>query len=100
MCIRDSQEYRGIFEKDHALSRRFQKIDVNEPSIPETIEILKGLKSRFESHHGVKYTTSALSTAAELSAVSYTHLDVYKRQVLLVGGCADTFERAAGKRRF
>lgn len=62
------QEYRGIFEKDHALSRRFQKIDVNEPSIPETIEILKGLKSRFESHHGVKYTTSALSTAAELSA--------------------------------
>ncbi len=62
------QEYRGIFEKDHALSRRFQKIDVVEPSIAETIEILKGLKSRFESHHSVKYTASALSTAAELSA--------------------------------
>lgn len=62
------QEYRGIFEKDHALSRRFQKIDVAEPSIAETIEILKGLKSRFEEHHSVKYTTGALSTAAELSA--------------------------------
>jgi ATP-dependent Clp protease ATP-binding subunit ClpA len=62
------QEYRGIFEKDHALSRRFQKIDVAEPSIAETIEILKGLKSRFEDHHGIKYSTSALVTAAELSA--------------------------------
>ena len=61
-------EYRSIFEKDHALSRRFQKIDVTEPSIAETIEILRGLKSRFESHHGVKYTSVALSTAAELSA--------------------------------
>ncbi|MBL8510767.1 MAG: ATP-dependent Clp protease ATP-binding subunit ClpA [Betaproteobacteria bacterium] len=61
-------EYRGIFEKDHALSRRFQKIDVTEPSITETIEILKGLKSRFESHHGVKYTSSAITTAVELSA--------------------------------
>lgn len=61
-------EYRGVFEKDHALSRRFQKIDVNEPSVAETIEILKGLKSRFETHHGVKYTSTALSTAAELSA--------------------------------
>ena len=61
-------EYRGIFEKDHALSRRFQKIDVTEPSIAETIEILKGLKSRFEIHHGVKYTSTALITAAELSA--------------------------------
>ena len=62
------QEYRGIFEKDHALSRRFQKIDVDEPSVAETIEILKGLKSRFEAHHSVKYSASALSTAAELSA--------------------------------
>ena len=61
-------EYRGIFEKDHALSRRFQKIDVNEPSVEETIEILRGLKSRFEAHHGIKYTATALSTAAELSA--------------------------------
>jgi ATP-dependent Clp protease ATP-binding subunit ClpA len=62
------QEFRGIFEKDHALSRRFQKIDVPEPSVTETVEILKGLKSRFESHHGVKYTPSALLSAAELSA--------------------------------
>ena len=61
-------EYRGIFEKDHALSRRFQKIDVIEPTIQQTIEILKGLKSRFEEHHGVKYTASAIAAAAELSA--------------------------------
>ncbi len=61
-------EYRSVFEKDHALSRRFQKIDVGEPSVAETIEILKGMKSRFESHHGVKYTSTALTTAAELSA--------------------------------
>ncbi len=61
-------EYRGVFEKDHALSRRFQKIDVSEPSIDETVEILKGLKSRFEAHHGVKYSSTALSSAAELSA--------------------------------
>ena len=61
-------EYRGVFEKDHALARRFQKIDVVEPSIAETIEILKGLKSRFETHHGVKYTATALTTAAELAA--------------------------------
>jgi len=61
-------EFRGVFEKDHALSRRFQKIDVKEPSVEETVAILRGLKSRFEAHHGVKYTLGALSTAAELSA--------------------------------
>jgi ATP-dependent Clp protease ATP-binding subunit ClpA len=61
-------EYRGVFEKDHALSRRFQKIDVVEPSVQETVEILKGLKTRFEAHHSVKYTANALTTAAELSA--------------------------------
>ncbi|MBV5285687.1 MULTISPECIES: ATP-dependent Clp protease ATP-binding subunit ClpA [Methyloversatilis] len=61
-------EYRGVFEKDHALSRRFQKIDVTEPSVEETVSILKGLKSRFEQHHGVKYSSTALSSAAELSA--------------------------------
>jgi ATP-dependent Clp protease ATP-binding subunit ClpA len=61
-------EYRGIFEKDHALARRFQKIDVPEPSIPETIAILKGLKSRFEEHHGIKYDDSALEAAVELAA--------------------------------
>ncbi|MEW9900306.1 ATP-dependent Clp protease ATP-binding subunit ClpA [Chitinivorax sp. PXF-14] len=61
-------EFRGVFEKDHALSRRFQKIDVNEPTVDQTVEILRGLKSRFEDHHGVKYTQAALTTAAELSA--------------------------------
>jgi ATP-dependent Clp protease ATP-binding subunit ClpA len=61
-------EFRGIFEKDSALSRRFQKIDVNEPSVAETIEILKGLKSRFEAHHSVKYSATAISSAVELSA--------------------------------
>jgi ATP-dependent Clp protease ATP-binding subunit ClpA len=61
-------EYRGIFEKDAALSRRFQKIDVVEPSVEQTIEILKGLKSRFEDHHQVKYALNALQAAAELSA--------------------------------
>jgi len=61
-------EFRQIFEKDHALSRRFQKIDVVEPTVEETVEILKGLKSRFEEHHNVKYSAAALSSAAELSA--------------------------------
>ncbi len=61
-------EYRGIFEKDHALARRFQKIDVPEPTIEETKAILHGLKTRFEEHHGVRYDTDALDAAAELSA--------------------------------
>ena len=61
-------EYRGVFEKDHALSRRFKKIDVNEPTVEQTIQILRGLKSRFEEHHGVKYSASALTSAAELAA--------------------------------
>ncbi|WP_295608159.1 Clp protease N-terminal domain-containing protein, partial [uncultured Lamprocystis sp.] len=61
------QEYRGIFEKDRALARRFQKIDIDAPSVEETIEILKGLKSRFEAHHQVTYTNPALRAAAELS---------------------------------
>ncbi|MFC7410175.1 ATP-dependent Clp protease ATP-binding subunit ClpA [Hydrogenophaga atypica] len=61
-------EYRGIFEKDAALSRRFQKVDVVEPTVEQTVEILKGLKSRFEEHHSVKYAAAALQAAAELSA--------------------------------
>jgi ATP-dependent Clp protease ATP-binding subunit ClpA len=61
-------EYRGIFEKDHALARRFQKIDITEPSIQDTVDILRGLKSRFEEHHGVKYEDDALCAAAELAA--------------------------------
>jgi ATP-dependent Clp protease ATP-binding subunit ClpA len=61
------QEYHSVFEKDRALARRFQKIDVNEPTVEETIDILKGLKSRFEEHHEVKYTQPALKAAAELA---------------------------------
>ena len=61
-------EFRGVFEKDHALARRFQKIDVVEPSIEETVSILRGLKTRFEAHHGIKYAASALTSAAELAA--------------------------------
>ncbi|HEX5636441.1 MAG TPA: AAA family ATPase, partial [Gammaproteobacteria bacterium] len=61
------QEFRGIFEKDRALTRRFQKIDVEEPSVPDTVEILKGLKRNFEEHHNVKYSNNALKAAAELS---------------------------------
>jgi ATP-dependent Clp protease ATP-binding subunit ClpA len=60
-------EFRGVFEKDHALSRRFQKVDVDEPSVDETVSILRGLKSRFEEHHGVKYSAAAISSAAELA---------------------------------
>ena len=70
LCVGSTtfQEYRGIFEKDHALSRRFQKVDVPEPTIQETYEILKGLKSRFEDHHDLKFTNPALKVAAELSS--------------------------------
>ena len=61
------QEYRGVFDKDRALSRRFQKIDVGEPSVAETVEVLKGLRSRFEEHYGLRYSTKALQVAAELA---------------------------------
>ena len=61
-------EFRGVFEKDHALARRFQKVDINEPTVEQTVQILRGLKSRFEDHHNVKYSASALTSAAELSA--------------------------------
>ena len=60
-------EYRSVFEKDHALARRFQKIDIEEPNIDETVDILKGLKTRFEEHHDVKYSNNALRAAVELS---------------------------------
>jgi len=62
------EEYKNLFEKDRALSRRFQKIDVLEPTVEETVEILQGLKNSYEEHHGVKYTTAALEAAANLSA--------------------------------
>ena len=66
------KEYRQYFEKDRALVRRFQKIDVNEPSVPDAIEILKGLKPYFEDYHKLKYTTEAIKAAVELSA-RYIH---------------------------
>jgi len=62
------QEYRGIFEKDRALARRFQKVDISEPSVEDTVQILKGLKDRYEKHHSVRYSSRALRAAAELSA--------------------------------
>lgn len=70
------KEYRSIFEKDHALDRRFQKIDVKEPTVEQTIEVLKGLRARFEAHHNVQYTDEALEAAARLSAryISDRHL--------------------------
>jgi ATP-dependent Clp protease ATP-binding subunit ClpA len=86
-------EFRGIFEKDHALSRRFQKIDVLEPSIAETVEILRGLKSRFETHHGVKYTPAALTTAAELSAR-------YINDRHLPDKAIDVIDEAGARKRF
>src|SRR3546814_2819165 len=61
------QEYRGVFEKDRALARRFQKIDVVEPTVADSVEILKGLRSRFEEHHHVAYTNDALKAAVDLS---------------------------------
>ncbi len=68
-CIGSStfNEYKGVFEKDRALARRFQKIDIREPTVPETVKILKGLKARYEEHHGVTYTLTALQAAAELA---------------------------------
>jgi ATP-dependent Clp protease ATP-binding subunit ClpA len=84
------QEYRGIFEKDHALSRRFQKVDVPEPSVEETIAILRGLKSRFEEHHSVKYSAAALTSAVELSArfINDRHLPDKAIDVLDEAGAA------------
>jgi len=86
------QEYRGVFEKDRALARRFQKIDVPEPSVDETFQILKGLKTRFEEHHDVKYTIQALKKAAELSAR-------YINDRHLPDKAIDVIDEAGAKRR-
>jgi ATP-dependent Clp protease ATP-binding subunit ClpA len=90
-----------VFEKDHALSRRFQKIDVVEPSVPETILILKGLKSRFEAHHGVKYLPSALTAAAELSArfINDRHLPDKAIDVIDEAGAAQKILPKARQKR-
>ena len=94
-------EYRGIFEKDAALSRRFQKVDVVEPTVPETIEILKGLKSRFEEHHAVKYATAALQAAAELSAKYITdrHLPDKAIDVIDEAGAAQRIALASKRKK-
>ena len=86
------KEYRGIFEKDHALARRFQKIDVLEPSVEDTILILKGLKSRFEEHHNVRYSAEALRVAAELS-------DRYITDRHLPDKAIDVIDEAGAKQR-
>ena len=86
------QEFRGVFEKDRALARRFQKIDVPEPTVEETFQILKGLKSRFEEHHEVKYTIQALKKAAELSAR-------YINDRHLPDKAIDVIDEAGAKRR-
>ena len=93
-------QYRGIFEKDAALSRRFQKVDVVEPTVPETVDILKGLKSRFEEHHSVKYALAALQAAAELSAKYITdrHLPDKAIDVIDEAGAAQRI-MAASKRK-
>jgi ATP-dependent Clp protease ATP-binding subunit ClpA len=94
-------EYRGIFEKDAALSRRFQKIDVVEPSVEQTVEILKGLKSRFEEHHSVKYAVGALQAAAELSAkfINDRHLPDKAIDVIDEAGAAQRILPRASRRR-
>jgi ATP-dependent Clp protease ATP-binding subunit ClpA len=86
------QEFRGVFEKDRALARRFQKIDVPEPTVDETFMILKGLKTRFEEHHNVKYTLQALRKASELSAR-------YINDRHLPDKAIDVIDEAGAKRR-
>ena len=86
------QEYRGVFEKDRALSRRFQKIDIPEPSIAQTVDILKGLKSKFEEHHDVRYTTAALKAAVELS-------EKYINDRFLPDKAIDVIDEAGAQRR-
>ncbi|MFT6408666.1 MAG: ATP-dependent Clp protease ATP-binding subunit ClpA [Arenicella sp.] len=86
------QEYRGIFEKDRALSRRFQKIDVEQPTVDETVQILRGLKSRYEEHHEVTYTPESLSLAAELA-------DRYINERFLPDKAIDVIDEAGARTR-
>ncbi|HEY9096761.1 MAG TPA: ATP-dependent Clp protease ATP-binding subunit ClpA [Hydrogenophaga sp.] len=94
-------EYRGIFEKDAALSRRFQKVDVVEPTVQETVDILKGLKSRFEEHHNVKYALAALQAAAELSAkyINDRHLPDKAIDVIDEAGAAQRILPASKRKK-
>jgi len=95
------QEYRGIFEKDHALARRFQKIDVSEPSADETYEILEGLRSRFEDYHHIKYTKQALRSAAELSEryINERHLPDKAIDVIDEAGANQQLKEASKRKK-
>ncbi|MGE0081687.1 MAG: ATP-dependent Clp protease ATP-binding subunit ClpA [Thiohalomonadaceae bacterium] len=95
------QEYRGIFEKDRALARRFQKIDVSEPSVEETVQILQGLKSRFEQHHDVKYTRQALRHAAELAGryINDRHLPDKAIDVIDEAGASQRLQPPSRRKR-
>jgi ATP-dependent Clp protease ATP-binding subunit ClpA len=95
------QEYHGIFEKDRALARRFQKIDINEPTVEETIDILKGLKARFEVHHNVRYTFPALKAAAELAAkyINDRHLPDKAIDVIDEAGANRQLQPAASRKK-
>jgi ATP-dependent Clp protease ATP-binding subunit ClpA len=95
------QEFRGIFEKDSALTRRFQKIDVNEPTVDETYKILKGLKSRFEDHHHLKYTDKALRAAAELSDryITDRHLPDKAIDVIDEAGAAERLKTESKRKK-
>ena len=86
------KEFRGIFEKDHALARRFQKIDVNEPSVDDTIRILKGLKPRYEEHHNIEYSAESIETAAKLA-------DRYLNDRFLPDKAIDVIDEAGAKQR-
>ncbi|MEM7359001.1 MAG: ATP-dependent Clp protease ATP-binding subunit ClpA [Pseudomonadota bacterium] len=86
------QEYRGIFEKDRALARRFQKVDIEQPTVDETIQILRGLKSRFEEHHEVRYTSEGLNVAAELA-------DRYINERFLPDKAIDVIDEAGARTR-
>jgi ATP-dependent Clp protease ATP-binding subunit ClpA len=95
------QEFRGIFEKDSALTRRFQKIDVNEPSVDETYRILKGLKTRFEDHHHLKYTDKALRAAAELADryITDRHLPDKAIDVIDEAGAAERLKSESRRKK-
>ncbi len=86
------KEFRGIFEKDHALARRFQKIDINEPSVEDTIQILKGLRSRYEEHHNIEFSSKSLETAAKLA-------DRYINDRFLPDKAIDVIDEAGARQR-